>query len=257
MNKQGFSLVELSIVLVILGLLTGGILGGQSLIKAAELRAVTTELDQWKTATNTFREKYMALPGDFNKAGQFWGYANTGGAGGVCAAPATNTGASPLTCDGDGDGILDTDNETFRYWQHLSNAGLITGVYTGVADGGGTTDSTIGENVPAGKYSGSGWGTRWLGDNAGMEGVLFAANYGHLFLFGAPMAGQQTHTPLLTPEEAWNIDTKIDDGMPAKGTVIAYQWDDCTNAANKDDDDAEYELSGSGVTCAMNFVRVF
>lgn len=59
----GFSLVELSIVLVILGLLTGGILGGQSLIKAAELRAVTTELDAFQTATNTFRQKYFALPG--------------------------------------------------------------------------------------------------------------------------------------------------------------------------------------------------
>ena len=47
--KQGFSLVELSIVLVILGLLTGGILAGQNLIRAAELRAVTTQINNFSS----------------------------------------------------------------------------------------------------------------------------------------------------------------------------------------------------------------
>ncbi|MGB1539971.1 MAG: prepilin-type N-terminal cleavage/methylation domain-containing protein, partial [Rickettsiales bacterium] len=56
--NRGFSLVELSIVLVILGLLTGGILGGQSLIRAAEMRAIATEYDAWKTAVNVFKDKY-------------------------------------------------------------------------------------------------------------------------------------------------------------------------------------------------------
>lgn len=70
--KHGFSLVELSIVLVILGLLTGGILAGQSLIRAAELRSVSTEQSRWVTAANSFRDKYFALPGDFRDATKFW-----------------------------------------------------------------------------------------------------------------------------------------------------------------------------------------
>jgi len=74
-TSSGFSLVELSIVLVILGLLTGGILGGQALIRAAELRAVTTEYDRWVTATRTFQDKYFALPGDMTNATAFWGSA--------------------------------------------------------------------------------------------------------------------------------------------------------------------------------------
>lgn len=59
-RKRGFSLVELSIVLVILGLLTGGILAGQSLIRAAELRAVSTEYSRYATAVQSFRDKYFA-----------------------------------------------------------------------------------------------------------------------------------------------------------------------------------------------------
>lgn len=63
MQCKAFSLVELSIVLVILGLLTGGILAGQSLIRAAELRAVSTEYSRYITATQSFRDKYFAVPG--------------------------------------------------------------------------------------------------------------------------------------------------------------------------------------------------
>jgi prepilin-type N-terminal cleavage/methylation domain-containing protein len=60
--KAAFSLVELSIVLVILGLLTGGILTGQNLIRAAELRAVVTEFNRYQTAVRTFEDKYSPFP---------------------------------------------------------------------------------------------------------------------------------------------------------------------------------------------------
>ena len=72
-KRSAFSLVELSIVLVILGLLTGGILSGQSLIRAAELRSVTTEYSRYTAATYSFRDKYFALPGDMSNAESFWG----------------------------------------------------------------------------------------------------------------------------------------------------------------------------------------
>lgn len=72
---RGFSLVELSIVLVILGLLTGGILSGQSLIRAAELRSVVTDIQQIQTSIYSFRDRYMALPGDMKDATDFWGIA--------------------------------------------------------------------------------------------------------------------------------------------------------------------------------------
>ena len=68
---SAFSLVELSIVLVILGLLVGGVLSGQSLIRAAELRSVTTEYSRYTTAISSFRDKYFALPGDMSNATSF------------------------------------------------------------------------------------------------------------------------------------------------------------------------------------------
>lgn len=60
--RRAFSLVELSIVLVILGLLVGGILAGRALIHASELRGVHTEFNQYKTAVMAFRNKYLLYP---------------------------------------------------------------------------------------------------------------------------------------------------------------------------------------------------
>src|SRR3569833_319215 len=73
--KAAFTLVELSIVLVILGLLDGGVHTGQSLIRAAELRSVTTQYQRFLTAVQTFRDKYFALPGDMTNAHSYWGIA--------------------------------------------------------------------------------------------------------------------------------------------------------------------------------------
>jgi prepilin-type N-terminal cleavage/methylation domain-containing protein len=56
--NKGFTLIELSIVLVIIGLIVGGVLGGRELVKQAELRKVLKEAEQFKTAANAFRAKY-------------------------------------------------------------------------------------------------------------------------------------------------------------------------------------------------------
>lgn len=135
-TQSGFSLVELSIVLVILGLLTGGILGGQSLIRAAELRSVATDVSKYRSASYAFRDKYFGLPGDFTRATSFWGNATTGTSGGECTAPESDAGTGTQTCNGDGNGLIGNastvgqrNSESFRFWQHLANAGLIEGQY--------------------------------------------------------------------------------------------------------------------------------
>ncbi len=243
-KSRGFSLVELSIVLVILGLLVGGILAGQSLIRASELRSVTTESDRYRTAMFAFRDKYFALPGDMTNATRFWGDDNTN-----CPDPAITNG-TPGTCNGDGNGQW---NEVFRTWQHLALAGLIEGSYTGTATGG---TAVAGTNVPNSKLNNGAWGlwpyslSAWLGWRNSET-----ANW---IVLGSYYATNQSINAAIKPEEAWNIDTKSDDGRPATGSVVAGTGYDlylvglisCTSGAGPS---TTYSLTTASTACGMAF----
>ena len=222
--KSAFSLVELSIVLVILGLLVGGVLSGQSLIRAAELRAVSSEYSRYFTATQTFRDKYFALPGDMTNATAFWGTMATG------TCPNATAGTGTQTCNGDGDGQIDQPaaasqtGEAFGFWKQLANAGLIEGTYTGIAGSARFDDAQINQNVPRSRLSNAGWSAAYLGTQPILEQVYIEGQYGNLLFFGGEdSSNQYTWSPALAPEEAWNIDTKVDDGRPGLGRVRAME----------------------------------
>lgn len=68
-RRGGFTLIEMSIVLVIIGLIVGGVLVGQSLIAAAGIRATITQIEKYNQAANTFTGKYGYLPGDIKDPG--------------------------------------------------------------------------------------------------------------------------------------------------------------------------------------------
>jgi prepilin-type N-terminal cleavage/methylation domain-containing protein len=261
-SHNGFSLVELSIVLIILGLLTGGILGGQSLIAAAELRSIGQEYEKFNIAINAFKEKYNSIPGDMTTATRFWGRADNGSFSGDCADPEEDTGSGTQTCNGDGDGkvglwVASTFYyEAFRFWQHLSNAGMIDGDYTGIHGSADVTHTMPRENAPASRYSGAGW-TIENADYFSGNGTMFEGSYGNYANFGAPTADNSTHEKILLPEQAWNIDTKFDDGKPAKGKIKALWWDDCTLATSATNHDADYDLSNQSVACSLFFTDMF
>lgn len=254
-KQSGFSLVELSIVLVILGLLTGGILGGRELVKAAELRSVTSEYRQWVTAVNTFKDKYMGLPGDLDNATAFWGAADTS-SGGECGAPGADTGSGTDTCNGNGDGEVEEDYEEIRFWQHLSNAGIISGNYSGVGGSGGIGHAVGGENAPQSKYSTGVWGTDHEGDSAGTS-EEFALNYGQVLMLGSEASSGEPDGDLFNPEDLWNIDMKMDDGKPGQGHVILLDWGDCSDAADQNDLEADYLLDDEEIDCAAYFRNAY
>ena len=103
--NRGFTLVELSIVLVIIGLIAGGVVGGKSLIKSSKQQGLVREFIALETAINSFDLQYDAIPGDFVDATDYW--------------PTSNTDS------GDGNGKVDNSSgsggadEPRRGWFHL------------------------------------------------------------------------------------------------------------------------------------------
>lgn len=258
--RNAFSLVELSIVLVILGLLTGGILAGQSLIRASELRSTVAEIDRYSASYYSFRDKYMAMPGDMTIASSFWGALDGGDGAGSDCFTLESTGTA--TCNGSGNGYIATptggigvwaQGERFTFWQHLANAGLIEGSYTGRTDS--TTDSfilTAGKNAPASRVSGSLWAINSTAADAG-DVDQFAKGDGPFFTFRT--TSNQTLSSL-KPEELWSIDVKRDDGKPGLGIIMTHKRDS-TKAPNcattNSEATAEYNLTQTSVTCHARF----
>lgn len=117
-HQTGFTLVEIAIVLVIIGLLLGGVLKGQELINSAKAKAVVNDFRNVSVMINTYLDRFRALPGDDSKADK-----NMSG-GTVASTPASSLGNGMI--DGDWDSTTKTD-ETYLAWQHLRLAQLANG----------------------------------------------------------------------------------------------------------------------------------
>jgi len=237
MNK-GFSLLELSIVLVIIGLIAGGIVAGSAMIRAAELRAVLTEYQQYQTATHTFRDKYLGLPGDIRNANAFWTDATDGDGNGTITM-VNNSGSNG-----------DMDFEMFGFWEQLALAELISGTYDGQSGPTAGWDSDIGDNVPASKLSGAGWAMKNDSAVDFSSAAVFEGTYGVNLRFGAEAGNTLPTTGIISPEELWNLDTKIDDGKPGRGNIRAREAStNCHTAGTSTTlplaDVAEYNLTST------------
>jgi type II secretory pathway pseudopilin PulG len=167
-RNRAFTLVELAIILVVVGLLAGGILQGQAMYRQQQLRNVLSEAKNFSVAMRQFQEKYAYLPGDFPTATEIWGRADGGLPLTANCSPINVASVGDATCNGDGNGIIENNNgagagESLRFWQHLSAAKLIAGAYSGVAVAGNIHASQAGVNVPAsalanGAFSIYSWG---------------------------------------------------------------------------------------------------
>ena len=118
-KSRGFTLIEIAIVLVIIGLLLGGVLKGQELITSARVRNIISQQDGVKAAYFGFLDRFRALPGDYNQA----------------TTNIQNIGTTGCTGNGDGNGRIEatgsgTPTENVLVWEHLSKAGFISGSYT-------------------------------------------------------------------------------------------------------------------------------
>ena len=179
-RQAGFTLIEIAIVLVIIGLLLGGVLKGQELITSARVRNLISQQDGIKAAYFGFLDRFRALPGDYSLA---------------------STNIANVTANGNGNGQIrsvaggDVIDEYIAVWDHLAHAGFINGSYTYAALP--ETPATAPTN-PYARY----------------VQVIYDVVYGT----GAGALRHNIKTGNGIPSEILSeIDRKIDDGNPVGG----------------------------------------
>lgn len=185
LSQSGFTLLEIAVGLLVLGLLVGGVLKGQELISAARVRAVIQQQDSVKTAYLGFLDRFRALPGDFASATTM--LAGVSGACGIAGSPGNGNGNSR---------IQSADGEAILAWEHLSKAGFLAGTYT--CSGNNTINAA---SVPQNRY----------GQHLQL---IYDSNYA-----GNARDGHNLKTGNDVPSDILaEVDRKIDDGNALRGT---------------------------------------
>jgi len=261
--RRGFTLIELSIVLVIIGLIVGGILAGRELIETASIRRTISQLTQYTTATNSFRAKYNCLPGDCQHATTLFPATDSDPS--TCR---TQPGDGTTTCNGNGDHLigdyLDDGNfrwESNHYFIQLSLAGLIEGTYIGNYAHGISFEFYPNETTPSlaiNKAGGVGMLARfpWTYTWGGMP--QYPANN---FWMGTNtiIDPHALYGPVFTVPQAFGIDNKLDDGRPGLGRAVTYNTGPNVGCITNDSDinTSHYIVNNSGIVCNLSIKADF
>jgi len=182
-RQQGFTLVEIAIVLVIIGLLLGGILKGQEMITQAKIKNVIADFSGVSAAYHGYQDRYRAIPGDDPNAATRWtvGPAVSGDGNGIVAGTYNSTSAT---------------DESRLWWDHLRRAGFVSG---------------SGTNQPFNAVTGQ-IGVQ-TGDGAAPGPTLLNVSGGNGFV-GLIMCSAN-----LPDKIAIAVDTQMDDGVSNQGSV--------------------------------------
>lgn len=259
-TQHGFSLLEASIVLAIIGLLAGGVVGGQSLMHNMRLNTVLTNANLYADAMHQFKTQYGYLPGDFPGAARVWGKADgSTNLDTACADALTNASADgEKTCNGNGDGVINGGNaENFWSWQQLAAAKMIPGAYNGIPGTAASYDARPGVNEPKGPLDNTGYFMWSWGANQSDDGTFFAGNYNNAITFGKKVTNSWTEGGALTGAEAAGIEKKADDGLPGQGSVRVLYSSRTSCNTTTDSTTATYVLNSSVEDCTLVFLETY
>jgi prepilin-type N-terminal cleavage/methylation domain-containing protein len=196
-DTHGFSIIELTIVLMVIGIIVGMTLKGQDLLERARMQALKQDIKLFQSSVVSFREKYQGLPGDLRSA----------------ANRLQARGSVPVV-NGNGNGLIDTPQEQTQFWQHLALADFVKGI-TVVA----SPEPIFGETLPEARIGG--------GYSIQFKKVYTVRR--HWFrLSRTPVEDAGDVAGVLTAAQAYEIDRDMDDGSPRSGNVVA-EGEQCLN----------------------------
>lgn len=206
-KQSGFTLVEMAIVLVIIGLILAGVFKGQALIDSARVRSLSTDVSGIRTAWYSFQDRYRSIPGDFSNA---------------------QTQIDSAASQGNGNGRIDDDQERAGVWQQMALAGFIPGSFDGAQSAAGSaSDMTCApDTCPRNPFNGF-YKISYSAQSADVEGLAHEI-----------FTGEQIPVSILS-----QLDSKLDDGKPASGRFRVHraylsactkdgQWDVAAGHAN-------------------------
>lgn len=225
-KKNGFTLVELSIVMIIIGLLIGGVLKGQQLINNSRIARTIGDLKSFQSGINIFLDTYGNLPGDIPSA--------------TTLVPNCTTANNCVGGNGNNKiGVEELvpwhyrenkaiDSETLQFWKHMALADIIGGIDPG------SSAMEWGKALPSGPLGGGYTIADVRGVTVGLDSADFQGTI--IRVHDCPVNCAQIESApatVLTSNNAASIDRKMDDGQPLTGSIRASgaggnQNDPCT-----------------------------
>lgn len=219
-NQIGFTLVEIAIAMIIIGLLIGGTFGGMQIIEAAKVAKTSSDLKSFDAGGLIFKDSFGRLPGDLRDP----------------SIKLRNCTTPPCSIGGNGDRKIGGDfdssaitatSEQFVYWQHMLAADLISNVKP-------VSDLTFGEGQPDSPLDSGGY--RMIGVSS-IHGTVMQSKQKHVIWASENSDGTYSAAPggaqdSIRCDQIRKLDRKMDDGHASRGRVVGGGW--CTDRVNWD-----------------------